>query len=130
MNVAADTPVSLISAGVGLVTPMLAMLRYAGERTAYRAGELVPRRRTATSMRLPTKASELGRTLPRFTAHTRYREPTEADRTQRVFDSEGLMDLSKSSEAAITSGNAVLSLRPGRLYAVLPQTTGFTSWRE
>ncbi|ECT2287173.1 NO-inducible flavohemoprotein, partial [Salmonella enterica subsp. enterica serovar Kentucky] len=42
-----------------------------------------------------------GRTLPRFTAHTWYREPTEADRAQRVFDSEGLMDLSKL-EAAIS----------------------------
>ena len=48
------------------------------------------------------EVSELGRTLPRFTAHTWYREPTEADRAQRLFDSEGLMDLSKL-EAAFTA---------------------------
>ena len=30
-----------------------------------------------------------------FTAHTRYRQPSEADRAKGQFDSEGPMDLSK-----------------------------------
>ena len=37
----------------------------------------------------------LGATLPRFTAHTWYRQPNEDDRQNARFDSEGLMDLSK-----------------------------------
>ena len=41
------------------------------------------------------EVKELGQALPRFTAHTWYRQPSEADRAKGQFDSEGLMDLSK-----------------------------------
>ncbi len=41
------------------------------------------------------EVKELGQSLPRFTAHTWYRQPSEADRAKGQFDSEGLMDLSK-----------------------------------
>ena len=67
MDVATDTPVSLISAGV--------VHAFADE------------------------VNELGKTLPRFSAHTWYREPTEADRAKGAFDSVGLMDLNKLESA-------------------------------
>lgn len=88
MNVAADTPVSLISAGVGQ-TPMLAMLdtlakeQHTAQVNWFHAAE------NGDVHAFADEVSELGRTLPRFTAHTWYREPTEADRAQRLFDSEG-----------------------------------------
>ncbi len=41
------------------------------------------------------EVKELGLSLPQFTAHTGYRQPSEADRVKGQFDSEGLMDLSK-----------------------------------
>ncbi len=69
MNVAADTPVSLISAGVGQ-TPMLAMLDTLakGQHTAqvnwFHAAE------NGDVHAFADEVSELGRTLPRFTAHT------------------------------------------------------------
>ncbi|VTQ42613.1 Nitric oxide dioxygenase [Streptococcus pneumoniae] len=68
------------------------------------------------------KVKELGQSLPRFTAHTWYRQPSEADRAKGQFDSEGLMDLSKTGRCVQRSDNAVLSLRPGWLHAVYRET--------
>ncbi|VTQ25356.1 Nitric oxide dioxygenase [Streptococcus pneumoniae] len=51
------------------------------------------------------EVKELGQSLPRFTAHTWYRQPSEADRAKGQFDSEGLMDLSKLEGAFQRSDN-------------------------
>lgn len=94
MAVADDTPVTLISAGVGQ-TPMLAMLDtlakagHTAQVNWFHAAE------NGDVHAFADEVKELGQALPRFTAHTWYRQPSEADRAKGQFDSEGLMDLSK-----------------------------------
>ena len=94
MAVADDTPVTLISAGVGQ-TPMLAMLDtlakagHTAQVNWFHAAE------NGDVHSFADEVKELGQSLPRFTAHTWYRQPNEADRAKGQFDSEGLMDLSK-----------------------------------
>lgn len=94
MAVADDTPVTLISAGVGQ-TPMLAMLDtlakagHTAQVNWFHAAE------NGDVHAFADEVKELGLSLPRFTAHTWYRQPNEADRAKGQFDSEGLMDLSK-----------------------------------
>ena len=94
MAVADDTPVTLISAGVGQ-TPMLAMLDtlakagHTAQVNWFHAAE------NGDVHAFADEVKELGLSLPRFTAHTWYRQPSEADRAKGQFDSEGLMDLSK-----------------------------------
>ena len=89
-----DTPVTLISAGVGQ-TPMLAMLDtlakagHTAQVNWFHAAE------NGDVHAFADEVKELGQSLPRFTAHTWYRQPSEADRAKGQFDSEGLMDLSK-----------------------------------
>lgn len=98
MDVATDTPVSLISAGVGQ-TPMLAMLdtlakaKHTAQVNWFHAAE------NGDVHAFADEVNELGKTLPRFSAHTWYREPTEADRAKGAFDSVGLMDLNKLESA-------------------------------
>ncbi|EJM8895223.1 NO-inducible flavohemoprotein [Shigella flexneri] len=94
MAVADDTPVTLISTGVGQ-TPMLAMLDtlakagHTAQVNWFHAAE------NGEVHAFADEVKELGQSLPRFTAHTWYRQPSEADRAKGQFDSEGLMDLSK-----------------------------------
>ena len=94
MAVADDTPVTLISAGVGQ-TPMLAMLDtlakagHTAQVNWFHAAE------NGNVHAFADEVKDLGQALPRFTAHTWYRQPSEADRAKGQFDSEGLMDLSK-----------------------------------
>lgn len=94
MDVATDTPVSLISAGVGQ-TPMLAMLdtlaknNHSAQVNWFHAAE------NGDVHAFADEVSELGRSLPHFAAHVWYREPTEADKAKGVFDSTGLMDLNQ-----------------------------------
>lgn len=94
MTVNADTPVTLISAGVGQ-TPMLAMLDtlsktgHTAEVNWFHAAE------NGDVHAFAGEVHALGATLPRFTAHTWYRQPTADDRARARFDSEGLMALSQ-----------------------------------
>ncbi|ALR77705.1 NO-inducible flavohemoprotein [[Enterobacter] lignolyticus] len=94
MAVDADTPVTLISAGVGQ-TPMLAMLDtlsragHTAEVNWFHAAE------NGDVHAFAGEVSALGETLPRFTSHTWYRQPTADDRNHSRFDSEGLMALSQ-----------------------------------
>ncbi|MGL5969937.1 MAG: NO-inducible flavohemoprotein [Kluyvera sp.] len=94
MDVADQTPVTLISAGVGQ-TPMLAMLdtlaknHHTAQVNWFHAAE------NGDVHAFADEVSELGRSLPHFTAHTWYREPTAADKAKGAFDSTGLMDLNR-----------------------------------
>ncbi|MNZ45856.1 Flavohemoprotein [compost metagenome] len=93
MAVDANTPVTLISAGVGQ-TPMLAMLdtlaqaKHSAQVNWFHAAENGDVHAFADEIAAMTAG------LPRFNAHTWYRLPTDADRATGHFDSEGLMDLS------------------------------------
>jgi nitric oxide dioxygenase len=92
MAAEANTPVTLISAGVGQ-TPMLAMLdtlaksQHAAQVNWFHAAE------NGEVHAFADEVKALAAELPRFTAHTWYRQPTDADRAASRFDSEGLMDL-------------------------------------
>lgn len=92
MAVDANTPVTLISAGVGQ-TPMLAMLdtlaqaNHSAQVNWFHAAENGDVHAFADEIATMTTG------LPRFNAHTWYRLPTDTDRTNARFDSEGLMDL-------------------------------------
>ncbi|SUW62658.1 Nitric oxide dioxygenase [Buttiauxella agrestis] len=92
MDVNAQTPVTLISAGVGQ-TPMLAMLdtlaktQHAAQVNWFHAADHSDVHAFADEVTL------LGAQLPRFENHVWYRQPRENCRAQAKFDSEGLMDL-------------------------------------
>ncbi|MTH45833.1 NO-inducible flavohemoprotein [Intestinirhabdus alba] len=92
MDVADDTPVTLISAGVGQ-TPMLAMLDTLAQAQHTAPVNWFHAAENGTVHAFADEVRELGGALPRFTAHTWYRVPDEADRARGAFDSEGLMDL-------------------------------------
>lgn len=92
MDISAQTPVTLISAGVGQ-TPMLAMLdtlaknKHPAQVNWFHAAE------QGAVHAFADEVKTLGAQLPRFGQHVWYRTPSEADRTAAKFDSEGLMDL-------------------------------------
>jgi nitric oxide dioxygenase len=92
MTVAARTPVTLISAGVGQ-TPMLAMLdtlaksHHAAQVNWFHAAD------HGEVHAFADEVNALGSQLPRFERHVWYRTPSESDRATAKFDSEGLMDL-------------------------------------
>ncbi|PLO86575.1 NO-inducible flavohemoprotein, partial [Klebsiella quasipneumoniae] len=92
LNVEPQTPVTLLSGGVGQ-TPMLAMLdalaksRHQGQVNWFHAAE------NGDVHAFADEVKTLGETLPKFTSHVWYRSPSEADRESGAFDSEGLMDL-------------------------------------
>ncbi|EGT4256423.1 NO-inducible flavohemoprotein [Citrobacter amalonaticus] len=102
MAVTPDTPVSLISAGVGQ-TPMLAMLDTLAKASHTAQVNWFHAAENGDVHAFADEVSELGKTLPNFTAHTWYRAPGEADRANGAFDSEGLMDLSAVKAAIDTS---------------------------
>jgi Hemoglobin-like flavoprotein len=93
MAVENNTPVTLISAGVGQ-TPMLAMLdtlahsQHTAQVNWFHAAE------NGDVHAFADEVKTLGASLPHFTAHTWYRQPTDADRASAAFDSEGVMELS------------------------------------
>ena len=121
MAVADDTPVTLISAGVGQ-TPMLAMLDtlakagHTAQVNWFHAAE------NGDVHAFADEVKELGQSLPRFTAHTWYRQPSEADRAKGQFDSERSDGFEQTGRCVQRSDNAVLSLRPGWLHAVYRET--------
>lgn len=92
MNVNTQTPVTLISAGVGQ-TPMLAMLDtltkndHSAQVNWFHAAE------HGDVHAFADEVNHLGEQLPRFERHVWYRTPSESCRAQAKFDSEGLMDL-------------------------------------
>ena len=96
MAVEANTPVTLISAGVGQ-TPMLAMLdtlaaaNHSAQVNWFHAAE------NGQVHAFAQDVQTLGATLPRFTSHIWYNKPESDD----VFDSAGLMDL-RTQEGAFS----------------------------
>ncbi len=93
MSVENNIPVTLISAGVGQ-TPMLAMLDTLAKSSHTAQVNWFHAAENGDVHAFADEVKTLGSSLPRFTAHTWYRQPTEADRQAAAFDSEGLMDLS------------------------------------
>ena len=97
MRVDPQTPVTLISAGVGQ-TPMLAMLdtlaqnKHPAPVNWYHAAE------NGDVHAFTDEVMMLGNALPKFTAHIWYRLPSDADRQAARFNSEGLMDLRQREE--------------------------------
>lgn len=93
LNVTPQTPVTLISGGVGQ-TPMLAMLdtlsknRHPAQVNWFHAAE------NGDVHAFADEVKTLGSALPNFTSHLWYRTPTDADRQSGAFNSEGLMALS------------------------------------
>ncbi len=93
LNVTPQTPVTLISGGVGQ-TPMLAMLdtlsknHHPAQVNWFHAAE------NGDVHAFADEVKTLGSALPDFTSYLWYRTPTDADRQSNAFDSEGLMTLS------------------------------------
>ena len=94
LDVSPETPVTLISAGVGQ-TPMLAMLdtlvsrQHPAQVNWFHAAE------NGDVHAFTDEVAQLGAQLPRFSSHTWYRLPTDTDRAGAGYNSEGLMDLSQ-----------------------------------
>lgn len=95
LSVAASTPVTLISAGVGQ-TPMLAMLdtltqaKHQAQVNWFHAAE------NGAVHAFADEVAAHGKGLARFTSHVWYREPATTD---TAFNSQGLMDLSQCEGA-------------------------------
>lgn len=90
MDVTPETPVTLISAGVGQ-TPLLAMLHALAE-TGHRAPvQWLHAADNGETHAFKDEVNQLGATLPAFTQHIWYNQPQAADRG--AFDTEGLMNL-------------------------------------
>ncbi|MCU6663222.1 NO-inducible flavohemoprotein [Silvania hatchlandensis] len=97
MAVDASTPVTLISAGVGQ-TPMLAMLdtlaksAHGAQVNWFHAAE------NGEVHAFDDEVKTVAAALTDFHAHTWYRLPSDNDRAQALFGSEGLMDLAQYKE--------------------------------
>jgi nitric oxide dioxygenase len=95
LQVTPETPVTLISAGVGQ-TPMLAMLdtlvsrQHAAQVNWFHAAE------NGDVHAFADEVAQLGAQLAHFSSHTWYRLPTDTDRAGAGYNSEGLMDLSQT----------------------------------
>ncbi|WP_314140985.1 NO-inducible flavohemoprotein [Buttiauxella noackiae] len=92
MEVNAQTPVTLISAGVGQ-TPMLAMLDTLAKNAHNAQVNWFHAAEHGDVHAFADEVNHLGEQLPRFERHVWYRAPSKSCRTQAKFDSEGLMDL-------------------------------------
>ncbi|WBM71652.1 NO-inducible flavohemoprotein [Buttiauxella sp. WJP83] len=92
MDVEAQTPVTLISAGVGQ-TPMLAMLDTLAKNAHSAQVNWFHAAEHGDVHAFADEVNQLGEQLPRFERHVWYRTPGENCRAQSKFDSEGLMDL-------------------------------------
>lgn len=98
LDVTAQTPVTLISGGVGQ-TPMLAMLetlaktQHAAQVNWFHAAE------NGDVHAFADEVAALGAALPAFRSHIWYRTPTAADRQAARFNSEGLIELSALADA-------------------------------
>ncbi|TDX16504.1 nitric oxide dioxygenase [Buttiauxella sp. BIGb0552] len=92
MDVNGQTPVTLISAGVGQ-TPMLAMLDTLAKNDHSAQVNWLHAAEHGDVHAFADEVNHLGEQLPRFERHVWYRTPSESCRAQAKFDSEGLMDL-------------------------------------
>lgn len=94
MAVDANTPVTLISAGVGQ-TPMLAMLDTLAKNKHAVQVNWLHAAENGDVHAFDDEVKALAAELPHFAAHTWYRLPTDADREAMRFTSEGLMELAQ-----------------------------------
>lgn len=93
-----ETPVTLISAGVGQ-TPMLAMLDTLANNAHPAQVNWFHAALNGEVHAFAEEVAALGAKLPRFTSHVWYQTPAEADREAVRFDSEGLMELASQQRA-------------------------------
>ncbi len=98
MTVEPQTPVTLISAGVGQ-TPTLAMLDTLSAAKHPAQVNWLHAAENGEAHAFAAEVQALGAALPNFTSHTWYRLPAETDREEVRFDSEGLMELSQHESA-------------------------------
>lgn len=98
LDVTAQTPVTLISGGVGQ-TPMLAMLETLAKTQHAAQVNWLHAAENGDVHAFADEVAALGATLPAFRSHVWYRTPTAADRQAARFNSEGLMKLSGLADA-------------------------------
>lgn len=98
LDVTAQTPVTLISGGVGQ-TPMLAMLETLAKTQHAAQVNWLHAAENGDVHAFADEVAALGATLPAFRSHVWYRTPTAADRQAARFNSEGLMELSGLADA-------------------------------
>ncbi|VEB95811.1 Nitric oxide dioxygenase [Cedecea lapagei] len=92
MEVKPETPVTLISAGVGQ-TPMLAMLDTLANSGHQPQVNWLHAAENGDVHAFSEEVQELGARLPMFESHIWYREPSDQDREQARFNRTGLMNL-------------------------------------
>ncbi|QKJ88244.1 nitric oxide dioxygenase [Paramixta manurensis] len=100
LDVTPETPVTLISAGVGQ-TPMLAMLHSLADNLHPAAVNWLHAAENGDVHAFADEVTAVGATLPRFTQHVWYRQPRVKDEGR--YQSLGLMDLATASAALETT---------------------------
>ncbi|WP_426817696.1 NO-inducible flavohemoprotein [Winslowiella sp. 2C04] len=99
MDISPETPVTLISAGVGQ-TPMLAMLHNLADNQHRAAVNWLHAAENGQVHAFRDEVNALGAKLPAFNSHIWYNQPEAADKGH--FDSAGLMDMA-STDANLAS---------------------------
>lgn len=97
LDVNPQTPVSLISAGVGQ-TPMLAMLHHLAHSHHRAQVNWFHAAENGDVHAFTDEVSELGASLPNFYQHVWYRQPNAADEQAARFNSTGLLALAEMKD--------------------------------
>lgn len=92
LDTAADTPVVLISGGVGL-TPMFSMLKTIVERQPNRPVTYIHAARNSSTHAMKQQVEDLVKRHPHARAYVLYSEPTAEERACGCYDKEGFVDL-------------------------------------
>ncbi|MEJ8546115.1 NO-inducible flavohemoprotein [Brevibacillus borstelensis] len=92
LDTQAETPVVLLSGGVGL-TPMVSMLQTIVERQPKRQVAFIHAARNSLTHAMKEQVAEIARRHENVASYVLYSEPTEEDRECGGFDKEGYIDL-------------------------------------
>ncbi|MFW5386569.1 NO-inducible flavohemoprotein [Yersinia sp. 2542 StPb PI] len=93
LDISAETPVALISAGVGQ-TPMLSMLNTLHDNQHAAPIHWLHAAENGRVHAFADEVATLAQNMPNLSRHVWYREPTAQDRAGDDYHSQGLMDLS------------------------------------
>ncbi|OCA54748.1 NO-inducible flavohemoprotein [Photorhabdus namnaonensis] len=103
LDIKPDTPVTLISAGVGL-TPMMSMLHHLHQQNHNSQINWLHAAEHGGHHAFSNEVATMAQTMPNFTSTIWYREPRDEDQRDIHYQHKGFMDLTVLNEALKTEG--------------------------